>query len=481
MRVAPLGPIAGAYYLDNSRVAIIEGPVGSGKSTGSCLRLQRHTYEQIPSPRGVAQTRWAIVRNTKKQLEDTTMKTWFQIFPENEYGIFKSSSMTHHWEFTPQGFAHPIQSEFIFRALDDEADVADLLSLEVTGFWFNELREIVQEILAHAGRRTRYLNGERPSTWSGWIGDTNPWDSDHFLEEKTNPAPPAGWAHFRQPGGLDPEAENLENLEQTAETLSLPFDDPRRRDQGRTYYTNAIADYTKEDADIYVHAKRGRSRAGKPIYTDYNERIHRQHFQLIPRLPLRIGFDFGRTPAALIAQRTATWQWRIRFELCAEDMGVKKFGEMLKRFLAENCPGLTIAQCTGDPAGNAKDGDDRTAFDHLKASDIICLPAITNELSTRIEAVNGAMRRLEQGEPGLIIHPDCKRLTRACLDGYHYRKLKVAGNRYADEPEKNEWSHPAEALQYLLLGGGEKTKVLATPTYSRPIVTKTTWSPHDRR
>lgn len=455
--------------------------MGSGKSTASCLRLARHAYQQKPSPNGVAQTRFAIVRNTKKQLEDTTMKTWFQVFPEHQYGEFKSSKSTHYWRFTPNGFDHPIEADFIFRALDDEADVADLLSLEVTGFWFNELREIVEGILSHAGRRCRYLNGERPSTWSGWIGDTNPWDTDHYLENKTSPKPPEGWAHFRQPGGMAEDAENLENLEQTEETIGLPYDDPRRRAQGRTYYTNALKDYSPEDAHVFVHANRGRTRAGKPIYSDYSERIHRRAFDLVPGLPLRLGLDFGRTPAAVIAQRTSTWQWRVRYELCSFDMGVKKFGELLARFLSDHCGEFKIEQVTGDPAGNQQDGDDKTAFAHLRASKIICLPANTNELTTRIEAVNGAFRRLEGGEPGLIIHPECVMLNRACVDGYNFRKLRVSGNRYDSAPDKNEWSHVAEALQYLLLGGGEKLKVMGTPQYSAPIKLNSSWSPHDRR
>jgi hypothetical protein len=42
--------------------------------------------------------------------------------------------------------------------------------------------------------------------------------------------------------------------------------------------------------------------------------------------------------------------------------------------------------------------------------------------------------------------------------GYRYRKLQVSGGeRYSDEPEKNKYSHPHDALQYLLLGAGEYT------------------------
>jgi hypothetical protein len=73
--------------------------------------------------------------------------------------------------------------------------------------------------------------------------------------------------------------------------------------------------------------------------------------------------------------------------------------------------------------------------------------------------VQSNFRTLLDGEPALVIHPDAKILRRACLDGYHYRKLQVAGQRYDDKPNKNEYSHPAEGLQYLLLGSGEGRRV----------------------
>jgi hypothetical protein len=463
MRVAPLGPVAGAYYLNNSRVAVIEGPVGSGKSTASCLRLQRHTYEQPPGTDGVGRTRWAIVRNTKPQLRDTTMETWFNIFPTDIYGPWLERDATHTWSYQPRGHPWPIHSEFIFRALDDEKDVSNLLSLEVTGFWFNECREIVRDIIAHAGRRTRYLSGDRPTKWSGWIGDTNPWDTEHYLQEDLVTSPREGWAHFIQPGGMDPRAENLENLEQTEETLAMSYDDPRRREQGRTYYVKALQDYSPEDARVYVHAQRGLTRSGKPIYSDYSDTLHCREFTLDRSIPLSIGYDFGRTPAAVIGQQLPNARWLIADELCAFDMGVKKHGEMLKRHIANEYPGFEIGNVTGDPAGDARDAEERTTFDILKAVGITARPAKTNELSIRINAVNGVMRRLSDGQPSILIHPRCKMLRRACMDGYHYRKLLVTGNRYDDKPNKNDYSHVAEALQYLLLGGGEGREVLNKP------------------
>jgi hypothetical protein len=40
--------------------------------------------------------------------------------------------------------------------------------------------------------------------------------------------------------------------------------------------------------------------------------------------------------------------------------------------------------------------------------------------------------------------------------GYRFRRVAVRGTeRYADAPEKNLFSHPCEAGQYLMLGSGE--------------------------
>lgn len=453
MKITALGPICGAYYLDDSDIGAIVGPVGSGKSTGSCLKLQRLAYQQTPVD-GVARTRFAIVRNTKRQLEDTTLKTWLQVFPTEQFGAFQKSDFEHHWKFRPQGYEYAIDAEFMFRALDDAADVANLLSLELTGAYFNELREMHEEILVHAGRRC----GRYPAIsaggcrWSGWFGDTNAWDTQHFLHDWFVRNPREGYKLFHQPGGLDPSAENVENL--------LPG-----------YYEKAIRDYGPEDARVYVHSQWGRTRAGKPIYTDYIDTLHCRSFELDPRLPLSIGYDFGRTPAAVIGQHSPHG-WRVRHELCAFDMGVRRHGEELKRFLAEHYPRFEVGKVTGDPSGIAEDANDLTVFQILKGCGISAEPAPTNEPSIRIDAVNGTFRRLEGGHPAILIHPDCKMLRDACIDGYRYRKLQVAGDRYDTKPDKNQWSHVAEALQYLLLGGGEGRAVMGKGRVDRSRLPK---------
>ncbi len=471
MALSPLGKVAGAFALDNHEISAIMGPVGSAKTPAASMRLGRIAYQQRPVE-GIRRTRFAIVRNTGPQLHDTTMKSWFKLFPtDNKLRRYTSTTKTQTWRFIPKGQKEIIQAEFLFRALDDEDDVANLLSLEVTGFWFNELREINTEILAHAGRRAGRFPGadQGGCSWHGWFGDTNPWSftsdlHDMFVANKRD-----GYEFFKQPGGMDPDAENLENLSQTEETLKLPWNDPRRREQGRQYYITALRDYKKTEADMYVHCKYGSSRSGKPVYESYDDNAHCKPFELIkvdnPKqssfTPIKIGYDnTGRTPAAIIAQRTMEGQWRLRYEFIGEGMGMKAHAAALRVFLTEKIPDFRIEKITCDPAGRAKGADDidMRMIVQKQFPGVTVVNARTNDIATRIEAFDGPLRRLVNGEAAVLIHPDCRVLRTACLSKYQYRKMKVSGEeKYTEEPDKSAkpYADIADAAQYLMLGGGE--------------------------
>lgn len=449
------------FYQDNSEAAVIMGPVGSGKTVATCLRLGRHAYEQAPGPDKIRRSRWAIVRNTYPQLTLTTLKTWLEVFPENEYGKFQRTSRTHHWRFQlPDGTT--VDAEFIFLALDDEKDKAKLLGAEVTGIWYNEIREINTEILGLATSRVgRYPSAAAGGcTWHGWIGDTNPWAFTSDLHTMFVADRPDGYAFFKQPGGLEPNAENLENLEQTPDTLALPHNDPKRREQGREYYRRLLRGFNKLEGDMYVHCRYGVSRDGKPCFTSYDDNVHSGRRYEVPKgADLWIGYDnTGRSPAAVAATKTDDGQWRVVFEFCGDGMGMKEHAQAFRRALLLRFENPVIRKITCDPAGQAKDSGelDMRMIVQQVFPGVPVVNARTNDIETRIEAVDSGFRALVNGEPKLSIDERCKLLRQACIDKYHYRKMKIAGEeRYTEQPEKNLWSNVADALQYLMLGGGE--------------------------
>ena len=65
------------------------------------------------------------------------------------------------------------------------------------------------------------------------------------------------------------------------------------------------------------------------------------------------------------------------------------------------------------------------------------------------------------GEPGLVVSPTCKYVRKGLAGGYNYRRLQIAGQeRYRDVPDKNQFSHPVEACEYMALGAGEGERVV---------------------
>ena len=177
-------------------------------------------------------------------------------------------------------------------------------------------------------------------------------------------------------------------------------------------------------------------------------------------MPLIIGMDFGLTPAAEIGQQLAGGRWQIIDELVAEDMGVERFAERLRGHLARHYPshrGPGSVEVYGDPAGNTRaQTDERTCIQIVReVARLKCRAAPSNDVTFRLEAVRGCLNRMVDGKPGLLISPKCKVLRRGLAGGYAFRRLQVGEERYSDRPDKNAASHPADALQYLLTGGGE--------------------------
>lgn len=463
---APQGPTLEQYILSKEQRTFICGPLGSSKTNASCWKAFRAMIDQEPNSNGVRKSRIAAIRNTYPDLFGTTIKDWLDMF--EGLGRFVKGGLeppTHHLNFELDD-GTTVDAEMVFLALDREEHVKKLRGLQLTAAWINETKEIPFAIISMLDLRVgRYPQDVAPS-WYGIFGDTNAPDTDHWYYDLAEEKRPDGWLFLKQPGGLirdnkdspwreNPAAENIQNLPEG-------------------YYLKGAQG--KDEAWILVNLANeyGFVKDGKPVYPDYRDSTHCKQFELSPGLGLHIGLDFGLTPAAVIGQRMANGQWRWRRELVTEDTGIIRFAGELKLFLAEHFPGYKVASITGDPAGDqrqAGDSQERTVFQLLAAEGIAAVPAPTNDFAVRTEAVSATLRRMIDGEPGFLIHPDCKITRKGMQGGYMFKRVKVAGDeRYRDVPDKNKFSHPCEAGQYLMLGNGEhlplmpkKQKVDATP------------------
>jgi hypothetical protein len=461
---APQGPTLEQYLLSRDQRTFICGPLGSSKTNASCWKAFRTMLDQAPNKEGVRKTRVAAVRNTYPDLFGTTIKDWLDMF--EGLGKFLKGGMeppTHYLSFKLEDGTR-VEAEMVFLALDRAEHVKKLRGLQLTAAWINETKEIPFAIVSMLDLRVGRYPQDMPATWYGIFGDTNAPDTDHWYYRLAEVDRPEGWTFLKQPGGLirddkdspwreNPAAENLHNLPPG-------------------YYLKGAQGKDEDWVLVNLANEYGFVKDGKPVYPDYRDSTHCRPFELAPGIGLDIGLDFGLTPAALIGQRQPNGQWRVRKELVTEDTGVIRFAAELKRFLASEFPGFKVATITGDPAGDQRqpgDSEERTVFQLLEAEDIMAKPARTNDFAIRTETFSAPMRRMIDGEPGFLIHPDCVVTRKGLQGGYCFKRIKVAGDeRFRDVPDKNKYSHPCEAGQYMIMGAGGSAAIM--PPKPKPVV-----------
>jgi hypothetical protein len=420
------------FMLSDAKMRTLMGPVGSGKSVTCCFEIIRRASMQAPNKMGIRKSRWAVVRQTARQLADTTIKTFLDWFPPGVCGEFRKTTKTYFFKLGD------VEAEIMFRALDDADDVANLNSLELTGAWFNECRDIHPEIMDAMSKRIGRYPSKKDGgpTWFGMWGDTNPPTMDtwwYYQMEGLDPEDGVspndnGWAVFKQPSGRSVNAENIENLPEGY------YDT-----QGRS----------EEYIRVFIDGEYGLSSAGKPVYKYFRPDYHIAKQPLRPitngTRPIVVGMDLGLTPAAVVGQMDPRGRALIFAEAASFDMGVQRFVRtVLKPLLYERFSGAQVLVVV-DPSGVVRaQTDERSAVDIIRAEGLKVIAAKTNNVSARLNAVDDFLMRQMDGEAGFLMDARCTRLKAAMMGGYRYKQKTEA-------IDKNEHSHIAEALQYFAL------------------------------
>lgn len=425
-------PTLWAFAQCDSFIRGLMGPFRSGKSSACVVEILRRAQMQKPGADGIRRTRWQVVRNTSGELRDTTIKTFFMWAPEGIFGTFNQTNMDYHITGI-EGCDIWVH----FRALDRPDHVKKLLSLELTGCWFNEAREIPWSIIhTMRGRVRQYPSREMGGcTWGGIIMDTNPPDTESrwykFFEEEVYDE--SYRKIFKQPSGL---ADNAENI---------PF-----INGGRQYYVDLCKGADQDYIKVYIGGQYGFTKWGKPVFDEYNDALHCMEMDPVPGLPVRRSFDWGLTPACVFTQLLPDQRYLVFDEMTSDDMSVEDFMDDVADYSSRSFKKRPLFIDTGDPAGEIRsETDKRSCFMIAAAKGFDVSPGIQS-LLVRIASVRKPLRRLigSPARPQLILHPRCKLLRRGFLGGYHYRQKKTFHEQFEEKPFKNEYSHPMDALQY---------------------------------
>ena len=460
----PDGIVLARYLKDRSPVSIIRGPIGSGTSSASCMKIWMIASEQVLFE-GRRRTKAIIVRNTYGELRDTTMKTWLRWFPEEMYGtVFWSRPMRHEVR------VGDIELDVYFLALDGAEDIATLRSLEPTLFWFNEIEFQRKALVDEAQSRCRWPSrGEGGSNYYGVIGDMNAPTSDNWIVQMTGEAAlpeempedekramvwPATWGYFVQPPAvLDvfaPDGRTLMGYRVNAKAENLRW-------LPKGYYENMIPGKTRQFLRSRLQNIITFHMDGDPVWPMWNDEDHLAPSPLEPveGYDVWVSLDFGRRPTAIMAQRISE-TIQVQFEFRMFGAGSSIFAPALKRFLAAKYPGGKWRfRYTGDPKGQDRgQADERTSYEIFETHGIKVVPAPVknNHMQTRVEVVVAVLT----AKRGLSVSPVCTTLVAGMRGGYHIKK-NAAGD---PDPVKDKYSDPADCLQYLCLSMGEGRKMI---------------------
>jgi hypothetical protein len=485
-------PMVWKFLQSKAFVRGVMGPVGSGKSYACCAEIMMKAVQQKPSPiDGIKYSRFAIVRNSYPMLKTTTIKTWLDLFPENTFGpLLWTPPITHHIRLPAREGAAGIDCEVIFLALDQPKDVRKLLSLELTGAWVNEARELPKAVIDGLTHRVGRYPTKRDggASWHGIIMDTNPMDDDHWwfrLAEKEKMSGAFKWEFFRQPGGV--EEADVTELPENPEANDCIYSagrwwkkNPKAENISNLpagYYQQMLLGKNLDWIRCYAEGKYTYVQEGRPVWPEYDDNMMSADLDYDMSLPIHVGLDFGLTPAAVIGQKTGAGTWNILHEIVTFDMGLERFGQQLLGELNARYPKAQVL-VWGDPAGMQRDAIyEVTAFDHLRTLGLRAQPTPSNDFKVRREAAAAPMQRLIGGKPGLRVDKSCKLLRKSLAGGYHFKRISVGAGqeRFRDAPNKNEHSHVGDAFGYLLLGGGEhrrmtKNSHLPTGTFTAQTI-----------
>lgn len=451
-----------AFMRSDKYARLLAGPMGGGKSVCCTHTLLEWATLQEPNRQGVRRTRFLIVRNTRDQLMSTTWKTVTEWIPVGENAEWKSIDKTLTVKF--QHGDTTVHSEFMFIALDEPADVRKALSLEATGAWLNEWRELHPDVVDGLLGRVNRFPPPRDGvaiTRAGVIMDTNmpAEDTWHWSQMEE---PPGNWSvHIQPPAILD----RTEFVQQEHED---PPDAPLLDSEGnewwvnpqadniqflaKTYYTNLIPGKKPDYIRAFLRSQYARSMSGKPVYEQsFKPAFHIAKTPFKPiaseSYPVVVGLDFGRTPAAVFKQKDARGRVITLSEVTSENMGLEKFlSTKLKPHIYEHYQRCSLV-IAPDPAGFFKQQlGEVTPVDVLKREGFKVQKPATNDPAKRIECVERLLMLQIDGEAAYLVNPDVTMIVKGFKYGYKF-KIRRDGTT-EDSPLKNEYSHPHDANQY---------------------------------
>ena len=138
----PQGKTIREFHTSEAFFRVLIGPLGSGKTQACIFELLHCIDNQVPDRNGKRRSRWLAARNTYPDLQTTTI-TDYRAFTDQIPGFeFKNGSPPISIINYPRQDGTVVEAEVLFEAFDRASDDRKGRGKQLTGVWFNELKEL---------------------------------------------------------------------------------------------------------------------------------------------------------------------------------------------------------------------------------------------------------------------------------------------------------------------------------------------------
>lgn len=406
------------FIESRAKADLFSSRVGEGKSTALVMSAYYHTVHNPGAE-------WAFIRDTWENIQRTTLKTFFEWFPQGHAGTWHATKKQWTWA---EGLG---KGHVTFIGMDDPTDASKLLSWELAGIAIDEPAPAagskgIDEMVFDLGLTRLRQSG---MNWYAMKLATNNPDETHWTYRKFAGSDKQDGFQLWQPS----VPENMHNLpanyyEEMRKTLQHRPDLIRR----------------------FIDGEFGFQQEGAAVTPQWNDRLH----LAIGLSPQRgretyLCWDFGHNPTCIVTQRTPLGYWYILDSMVGEDIGVEELIEdQVKPLLNERYRSCPIKHI-GDPAGNQREQTSikRSAVRYIKESLGGTWRSGPIRFEERKNPMQACLSRTIGGTGMVQVDRDrASHVWHALRGGWYYHK--AANGVVATEPRKNIHSHPGDAISY---------------------------------
>ena len=399
----------------------------------------------------------ALVRDTRKNLGNTTGRTLLNWFPKydkrSRRGLSRWKGKEGEWDSCIVMHRGQDLLEFGFFGVDNPGDLNRFQSYECAIVWLEEVAPaadvvsgVSEEAFALATTSLRQVPGFRRVQISMNAPSRQDWVSRIFLNDLSS-MPELG----------DEERQAIIDIRANSAVFWIPRGENVGIDEAYRE-ANRMALLAAGRADLVTRLVEGRVsdvQVGESVTPEFSEDHIVDGLLVNPYRELIMSWDFGLYPACLISQILPTGHVGFHKAWCVRNIGTKQMCEQhVLPWLAEQRLKLKVDRFTIRHMGgwegmersqvNSEETPVRTIMQTIGGVQYIPGPVAWPE--RRDAAKDGLLRRTGGGVPWIRINrQECEVLIRALQGGWHYKKLP-SGEVIRDAPVKDSSSHPGDAF-----------------------------------